>query len=342
MNNLKKIRLGRTNLYLGRSGFGAIPIQRVDFMEAKKILWKAYDNGIDFFDTARSYTNSEEKIGTALSFVRDKIYIATKSKANNKVQFLSDLEDSLAKLKTEYVDIMQIHNPVKFPDTFDPNSNYAGLVEAKMKGKVRFVGITTHKLEIAEQAIKSGLFDTVQYPLSVLSSKQEESLTQLSKDHDVGFIAMKVLAGGLIDNVALAFSYINQFNNVVPIWGVQKMEEIDEFIAMEATPPFMDKQMKNHMAIIRKELSGNFCRGCGYCLPCPAGIPIDMAARMPYLLKRYSDREFLNVEWKRRMELINDCLDCGQCSSKCPYDLEANSLLRKALDSYLKCYHQKW
>ena len=202
---MEKIRLGRTNLMVGRTAFGALPIQRVDFDEAKLLLRKAYDNGVNFFDTARGYSDSEEKIGDALHDVRQDIYIATKSLAKDSQGFFKDLETSLMNLKTDYIDIIQLHNPEILPDPEDPDSLYNSMLKAKEKGIVRFIGITNHKLSNAISVAESGLYDTVQFPLSSLSSNEELKIVEVCRKNDVGLIAMKALSGGLITNASTSF-----------------------------------------------------------------------------------------------------------------------------------------
>ncbi len=331
---MEKMRLGRTGLIVSRSGFGALPIQRVSFEEARLLLRKAYDNGIDFFDTARGYTDSEEKIGYSLADVRNNIVIATKTGATDKKTLFEHLETSLKNMKTDYVDILQLHNPEKLPDPDDPDGLYAALLEAKKKGMVRFIGITNHKLSLAIEAATSGLYDTVQFPLSSISSEEDLKLIDVCKKHDVGLIAMKALSGGLITNAASAFAFLRQFDNVLPIWGVQRERELDEFLSFEKNPPVLDEKMWSIIEKDRKELAGSFCRGCGYCMPCPAGIPIPMAARMSLLLRRAPYQQFITDEWKKKMELITECQECGQCTSHCPYGLDTPGLLKEMLDDY--------
>lgn len=335
---MDKIKLGRTNLMVTRSGFGALPVQRVSFDEAKNILRKAYDNGINFFDTARAYSDSEEKIGYSLADVRKDIIIATKSHAKDRKTLLEHLHLSLKNLKTDYIDIYQLHNPDALPDPEDPEGLYAGLLEAKKKDLVRFIGITNHKLKNAMDAAASGLYDTIQFPLSSLSSDADLLLIKECKKRNVGLIAMKALSGGLITNAASAFTFLRQFDNVVPIWGIQRETELDEFISLEKNPPLLNKSMWSIINNDRKELSGDFCRGCGYCLPCPAGIEIPTAARITLLLNRAPFQGFLEDSFKEKMELINNCIECGHCKNHCPYKLDTPNLLKRELKNYTEFY----
>lgn len=335
---MDKIKLGRTNLMVSKSGFGALPIQRVTFEVAKSILRKAYDNGINFFDTARMYSDSEEKIGYALSDVRSEIIIATKSHANDKKTLFTHLETSLKNLKTDYIDIYQLHNPKELPNSDETESLYSGLLEAKQKGLIRFIGITNHNIKTAMQAAESQLYDTIQFPLNSLASDEDLKLIDVCKKKNIGVIAMKGLSGGLITNAATTFTFLRQFDNLVPIWGIQRMDELDEFIALEKNPPVLDEAMWKIIKKDRAELAGDFCRGCGYCMPCPAGIEIPTQARISLLLNRSPYQSYLEDSFKEKMNLINDCIECGHCKQNCPYGLDTPNLLKRELKKYYDFY----
>lgn len=335
---MEKIRLGRTNLMVSKSGFGALPIQRISFDEAKAILWKAYESGINFFDTARYYTDSEEKLGYTFSGVRKDIIIATKGMAKDKNALLEGLHTSLRNMKTDYVDILQLHNPENLPDPDDPDGLYAGLLEAKKLGKTRFIGITSHSIHKALKAAETGLYDTIQFPLNALSSDEDLKLIEVCRERDIGLIAMKALSGGLLSDASVAFAFLRQFENVVPIWGIQKMKELDEFLGFERNPPTLNDDMWKQIEKDRMELAGEFCRGCGYCMPCPAGIYIRDAARISLLLGRAPYQPFIQESYREKMDLINDCIDCGQCRSKCPYGLDTPNLLKRELKKYYEFY----
>ena len=337
---MKKIRLGRTELMVGASSFGALPIQRLSKPEAVKLLREAYELGMNYFDTAHGYTDSEEKIGMALSDVRKDIIISTKSPAKDKKTLLEDIETSLERMKTDYIDLLQLHNPDTLPDPEDPDGLYGGLLEAKRQGMIRHIGITNHSLERAVAAVKSGKYETIQYPFSSLASEEEIALTQLAKQEDVGFIAMKGLSGGLITNATTTFSFIKQYDNVVPIWGIQRESELLEFIEMEKNPPAYDDAMKALIEKDRRELAGNFCRGCGYCKPCPAGIDIPTMARMSLLLRRSPYQRYMKEEFKEQMMVIEQCLHCNACMSRCPYHLNTPELLQENLKDYLQFYEE--
>jgi uncharacterized protein len=331
---MDKMRLGRTNLMVSRCGFGALPIQRLDQATAVSLLRQAYEQGIDFFDTARAYTDSEEKIGLALAPVRQDVVIATKTQAKNSQTLRAHLETSLTKLQTDRIDLYQLHNPEKLPDPADPDGIYAAMLAARQAGLIRFIGVTSHRLEVALAAARSGLYDTVQFPMCALSSPEDLELIEVCRQHDVGLIAMKALSGGLLTNIPSAFAFLRQYPNLLPIWGMQRETELVEFVRLEKNPPALDDTMKAIIAQDRIELAGSFCRGCGYCLPCPVGIPIPLAARITLLMSRSPAARFLEPEWQAKMELIEDCQHCGHCSSHCPYQLDTPTLLRQNLEDY--------
>lgn len=331
---MNTVRLGRTEIVVNKNGFGALPIQRVSKEEAAKILRKAYDNGVRLFDTARAYSDSEEKIGYALSDVREKIYITTKTMAENVEDFWKDLETSLEKLGTDYIDVYQFHNPSFCPKPGGEDGLYDAMLKAKEQGKIRYIGITNHRLAVAKEAIESGLYDTLQFPFSYLSSENEIELVRQCKENDMGFLAMKALAGGLINHSDMAYAFMNEYDNVLPIWGIQRESELDEFLSYQENPPKMEGELAKRIAKDVAELQGDFCRGCGYCMPCPAGIEINNCARMSLMIRRAVSANCLNEETQEKMKKIEDCLECGQCKSKCPYGLDTPALLKKNYEDY--------
>lgn len=330
---MERVRLGRTNLVVSKNGFGALPVQRVGMDTACKILRKAYDGGINYFDTARFYTDSEEKIGVALSNVRENIIISTKTMCKNTDEFWEQLNTSLSLLKTDYIDIYQFHNPAFVPKPQDGTGLYEAMLEAKSKGLIRFIGFTNHRVALAEEAVKSGLYDTLQFPFSYLANDREEALVHLCEQYDVGFICMKALAGGLITRSDVAYAYLSQFP-VAPIWGIQRETELDEFLSYNENPPVLNTEMKAFIEKERQELMGEFCRGCGYCMPCPVGIEINNCARMILMLRRAPLSVYLSEEFQEKMKLIDKCLNCGKCKSKCPYSLDTPALLKKNYEDY--------
>lgn len=328
------VTLGSTGIIVNKNGFGALPIQRISEEDAGKLLRKAYEHGIDFYDTARFYTDSEKKIGLALRDVRDKIVIATKTAAQNAEDFWKDLETSLSLLQTDYVDIYQFHNPSFCPKPGDGTGLYEAMLQAKEQGKVRHIGITNHRLAVAEEAIESGLYETLQFPFNYLATEKELALVEKCKEKNMGFIAMKALSGGLITDSRAAYAYQAEYDNVEPIWGIQREKELDEFLSYIENPPVLDDELKAVIEKDQKELAGNFCRGCGYCMPCPVGIEINNCARMSLLLRRSPSELQLTPQVQAKMKKIEDCLHCGKCMSKCPYGLNTPKLLEENYKDY--------
>lgn len=326
------MRLGKTNLEVNKNGFGALPIQRCSMDEAVEILKKAYDEGINFYDTAHFYTDSEEKMGKAFEDIpRENIYLVSKTAAETPEVFWSDLKTSLESLKTDYLDLYQFHNISFVPKEDD--DVYKAMLEAKEKGMIRHIGITTHKITFAHEAIESGLYETLQYPFSYLSGEEEIELVEKCKDLDVGFIAMKAMGGGLIKNSKASFAYINQFDNVLPIWGIQKLEELDEFLSYNDTTVLTD-DLKAEIEKDKEELGENFCRGCAYCMPCPEEINISLCARMSLWIRRFPAEPYLTEEYQEMMEHTKDCTECYSCTDKCPYELDIPELLKENYEDY--------
>lgn len=337
---MKHTVLGKTGLSVGCTGFGCIPIQRISQDESTVLLRRAYDAGVTLFDTANAYTVSEERIGIALGEVRQNIVLATKTAALEPDKMMANIDNSLAKLRTDYIDILQVHNPDFVPHPDEENGVYDALLLAKKQGKIRHIGITFHKLGLAVEAVKSGLYDTMQYPLSYLSSDEELALTSLCKEHNVGLLIMKGMAGGLLTNARGAFAFLRQYENGVPIWGMQHMDELEEFLRYEADPPSLDGDVLASVEADRDELGSSFCRGCGYCLPCPAEIPINFAARITYFMRRFPKEPYLTDEWKEKMDRIGNCTNCGHCKRHCPYSLNPHEMLNIQRQGYNEIYNE--
>lgn len=335
---MKNVTLGKTGITVPQNAFGALPIQRADKDTAVKILRKAYAGGMNFFDTARAYSDSEEKLGMAFGGmdVRDKMYIATKTMAHTPEEFWEQLDTSLKLLKTDYIDIYQLHCADRCYAPGDGTGMYECMLKAKEQGKIRHIGITAHKIQVAFDIAESGLYETLQYPFSYLSSEREIELVKLCKKNGVGFIAMKGLSGGLITRSEAAMAFISQFDNVLPIWGIQRESELDEWLAYFENTPKMTDEIREYIESEKEELSGEFCRGCGYCMPCPAGILINNCARMSLMLRRAPSKAWLTDAMQAEMKKIENCLNCGQCKSKCPYELNTPELLKKNYEDYKK------
>lgn len=331
---MAKVTLGRTGITVEKNSFGALPIQRISTAEAVKLLRKAYDHGVTFYDTARWYTDSEEKVGEAFDGMREKVYIATKTGAKTVEQFWADLHTSLTNLRTDYIDIYQFHNPAFCPKPGDGTGLYEAMLEARDKGMIRHIGITNHRLNVAHEAVDSGLYETLQFPFCYLATDKDIALAEDCKAANMGFIAMKALSGGLITNSRAAYAFLAQYDHVLPIWGVQRESELDEFLSYIDNPPVLDDELRAVIEKDRGELLGDFCRGCGYCMPCPVGIEINNCARMSLLIRRAPSAAQLTPEMQAKMKKIEDCLHCGKCKSKCPYSLDTPTLLEKNYKDY--------
>lgn len=335
---MRTLTLGKTGLVVTKHAMGCLPVQRCDKTEAVKLLRAAYEGGINYFDTANAYTDSEEKIGLALSDVRDKIVISTKSAATDKAGVIAHIENSLRMLKTDYIDLFQFHQVPAVPDKEDPNGAYAGAMEAKARGLIGHIGITSHRVDVAEACIADGSFETIQFPFSYISSDRDLALAEKCREAGLGFIAMKGLAGGMLTNARACAAFMNMYDNVVPIWGIQRMEELQQWLKLAEEEPQMDAELDAFIKQERQQLSGNFCRSCGYCMPCPMGIEIRNCARMDMLLRRSPWKQYMTEEWQSKMEKINDCIGCRSCSSKCPYGLDTPNLLKYMLKDYREFY----
>ncbi|MBQ4504818.1 MAG: aldo/keto reductase, partial [Firmicutes bacterium] len=281
---------------------------------------------------------SEEKIGYALSDVREEIYIASKTMAKTAEDFWKDLETTLTNLKTDHVDILQFHNPPFCPKPGDESGLYDAALEAKAQGKIRHIGITNHRMAVAREAIESGLYETLQFPFSYLATDEEKELPKLCAEKNMGFIAMKGLSGGLLTNAAACYAFMCEFDNVLPIWGVQRMEELEQFLACGKDEPELTEDLKHVIQVDRDMLSGSFCRGCGYCLPCPAGIEIPNAARMALMVRRAPVETYTTPEWKEKMKKIENCIGCNHCKDHCPYGLDTPNLLKENLEDYKRFF----
>ena len=331
---MRDVTLGSTGIVVPQNAFGALPIQRVSLDEAVRLLRRAFEGGMRYFDTARVYSDSEEKVGAAFDGMRDQLFIATKTQAKTPEQFWADLETSLTLLRTSYIDVYQFHQATQVWRPGDGTGMYECMLEAKAAGKIRHIGITAHRIDVAFEAAESGLYETLQFPFSYLSGEQEMRLVETCKANNVGFVCMKGLAGGLITNSAAAMAWMTRFDNALPIWGIQREKELDEWLSFMDETPEWTPEMEEFVNSERAELSGSFCRGCGYCMPCPVGIEINNCARMSLMLRRAPSAAWLNDRWQAAMANIDNCLNCYQCASKCPYELNTPELLRANLDDY--------
>lgn len=331
---MEKIRLGRTELLVSKTSFGALPIQRISKADAVKLVRRAYDAGVNYFDTANAYTDSEEKLGAALHDVRQNVVISTKSAATDKKTAMAHIEESLRRLQTDYIDLFQFHNPARLPDPDDPDGAFAAALEMRQKGYIRHIGITNHRPQVARDAIDSGNFETLQFPFCYLATETDYALVEDCKRADMGFIAMKGLSGGMLNNAEACYAFMQQYDHVVPIWGIQHEWELDQWLELTERNPQLTPELQTVINRDRKELAGNFCRSCGYCLPCAANIDIPQSARMAALLRRSPYQKYMTDEWYEKMHRIENCVHCNACKSRCPYGLDTPALLQLMLKDY--------
>ncbi|MBQ6388884.1 MAG: aldo/keto reductase [Mogibacterium sp.] len=332
---MRQLTLGTTGITVPQNAFGALPIQRRTVDDAVRILRRAYEGGMTYFDTARAYSDSETKLGIAFEGIRDKLFIATKTAGKTGDAVRADLETSLRELRTDYIDLYQLHMVGQCYKPGDGTGVYEALVEAKEAGKIRHFGVTAHKIGVAFECVESGLYETMQFPFSYLSDERDFELARLCAEKNMGFIAMKSLAGGLISRSDVAMAFLEDFPNVLPIWGIQKDSELEEFLSYMENTPVLTDEMREYIEAEKKELSGDFCRGCGYCMPtCPMGITINQCARMSLMLRRAPSDAWLNDHWQAEMKKIETCINCHQCTAHGPYELDTPELLRKNYEDY--------
>lgn len=331
---MNTVTLGSTGITTPQNAFGALPIQRIPEETAIHLLRKAHEGGMVYFDTARSYSNSEERVGKAFAGMRDEVFIATKTMATTPEAFWADLETSLRNLQTDHIDVYQLHNIQQCYKPGDGTGIYECLLEAKRQGKILHLGVTAHKIGVAEEAIESGLYETLQYPFNYLSTPREVALVEKCSQANMGFVVMKGMSGGLVTCGRAAMAFMNEHPHALPIWGVQREEELDEWLSYMDNTPTLDEELRAYIERERAELSGNFCRSCGYCMPCAVGISIKDCARMSLMLRRAPSASWLTERWQTEMAKVENCIECHRCESRCPYGLPIPELLKQNLEDY--------
>ncbi|OGO38848.1 MAG: hypothetical protein A2147_08235 [Chloroflexi bacterium RBG_16_57_8] len=336
---MEKFRLGRTGMMVTRLGFGGIPIQRDTEEEAISVVRRCLDLGINYIDTANGYTTSEERIGKAVKGRRDQVFIATKSSGRTREDVEKHLALSLQRLQTDYIDLYQFHgvNNTKHLDAILAPGELLSVVEqAKKAGKVRHIGITSHQMDMAKKAVATDLFETIMFPINFITSEPADDLLPLARSHDVGFIAMKPLAGGMLDNATIAFKWLFQFPDMLPIPGIEKVHEIEEIVEILEGPRAMTGAEEAEMARLRKELGHRFCHRCDYCQPCTMEIPISTVLTSASFAKRMPPERFFGDMVGKAMEAAANCADCGECETRCPYELPIRQLLNEQVDWFQK------
>ncbi len=334
---MEKVRLGRTGMMVTKIGFGGIPIQRVSENEAIAVVKRCLELGINFLDTANGYTTSEERIGKAIKGQREGIILATKSLSQTREGVESHLKLSLERLGTESIDLYQFHN-VSDANTLktilDPDGPRAVVEEAKKAGIVKHIGITSHQIDVAKEAVKSDCFETIMFPFNFVTREATEELLPLARKHDVGFIAMKPLAGGMLDNATLAIKHLLQFPDVVFIPGIEKIPEIDEIAQVLKGPWEITASEQEEMERLRQELGTRFCRRCDYCQPCTVEIPISDVMSYLSATKRLPPVRLFTGKFTEALEKAAECTECGECEERCPYHLP----IRETIAENFKLY----
>lgn len=327
---MKYRRLGRTEFMVSEIGFGGIPLQKVDPETARQLLARAQELGMNFLDTARGYGTSEERFGYALQGRREHWIVASKSPARTREGLLADIEKSRAALGVDVIDLYQLHMVHRWPEyeqVMAPDGALEGLKEARDAGRVKKIGITSHKVEILVEAVKTGEFDTVQIPYNYIEREPEKELLALAKAYDVGVIGMKPLAGGAITHPAASLRFILQ-SDVVPIPGMGSLAEVEENAF--AGDKLFSEEDRLDLEKDAETLGNTFCRRCEYCMPCPQGITIPYIFLFDRYLTRYNLPEWAKERYAATPVKVDACIQCGACEKKCPYDLPIRKMLQEA------------
>ena len=323
--------LGKTGLEISRLGFGGIPIQKIDAEGTRALISELISEGVNFIDTARAYTVSEEYLGYALSGVRDKFVLATKSMARTRDGMARDIESSLKALGTSYIDLYQIHNPSPkdFEAVIAEGGALEALIAAKKSGKIGHIGITLHSVELFKRAVELDWVETIMFPYNIVET-QGEKYIRICAQKDIGFIAMKPLAGGAIDDASLALRFIAANPDVtVAIPGMAKIEELEQNdLAMTDTSGLRPEELEK-IQNIRNTLGTQFCRRCNYCAPCSAGISIYSMFLMEGYYNRYDLKDWATARYMAMDKTASDCIGCGACEDRCPYNLPIRKMLKK-------------
>lgn len=340
---MKKVRLGKTGLEVSRVGMGGIPIQRPPLDEAIKVIQRAVDLGVNFVDTSLGYGDSEERIGKGIAGRRGQVIVATKGGWRDKATALEHIERSLERLNTDYIDLWQFHgvNTLEgYEGVLGPDGAMEGAQAALQAGKIRHIGISSHSPDVAQKAVASGHFETIQFPFNFVAMEFAEELAPLAREHDVGFIAMKPFAGGMLQDARLAIRYLLKFEGVVPIPGVEKATEIEEIVDIinsgrwELTAPEWQE-----MEDIRMRVGTRFCRRCRYCMPCPQEVEVQSLMSLPLMWELwppdlvFSERP-IGAYVKRGVQSAKNCVQCGECEEKCPYDLPIREMIVEHVAAY--------
>jgi predicted aldo/keto reductase-like oxidoreductase len=338
---MKTTVLGKTGLAASCVGFGGIPIQRLEEKEAVRVVRRCLDLGVTFIDTANGYTTSEERIGKAIAGRRAGLVIATKTSARDKITAIEHLNLSLRRLGTDYIDLWQFHGVSSFEayeQVLAPNGAMEAAQEALQAGKIRHIGVTSHSMEVALKAVASGYFETLQFPFNLVSTEPTQELLPLAHKHGLGFIAMKPMGGGLLEKASVAIKYLLQFPGVIPDPGIEKVEEIEEIAGIVSGDWEMTPEELREMERIRQEMNARYCRRCEYCQPCPEGVRISTLMNLRSFWKRFPAGRFFGSGggFAEAAASAEQCVQCGKCEAKCPYNLPIREMLVENADFFKK------
>ena len=330
--------LGKTGLKVSAMGFGGIPIQRIDAEGTKALMHRLVECGVNYIDSARGYTVSEQYLGYALEGIRDKFVLATKSMARTKEAMAADIDVSLGNFRTDYIDLYQIHNPdpAALEQVSAPGGAVEALLEAKAAGKIGHLGVTVHSSTVFEKALELDWVETIMFPYNIVET-QGEDLIRRCKEKNIGFICMKPLAGGAIEDPALAMRFVAANGNIsVVIPGMADPAELDQNLAAFNDPSPITAEEEAKMQAIRAQLGNDFCRRCNYCAPCTAGISIPGLFVLEGYLKRYGLQDWANARYASMNAKASDCIQCGVCETRCPYELPIRDMLKVAAEKFGK------
>ncbi|NHJ05081.1 MAG: aldo/keto reductase [Candidatus Heimdallarchaeota archaeon] len=332
---MDKIRLGRTNLEVTRVGIGGIPLQRPSEEDAIELVKYSLDRGINLIDTSIGYGESEIRIGKAIAGRRDDVVLITRTGVTDKKTATEHLERSLQQLQTDFIDVYEMHNistTERYEAAIGEGGSIEAYLEARDQGKIGFIGITSHSIDTILKAVKSDLFDVILFPFNFVNNEAAEKLVPLTKKMDIGFTAMKPFAGGRLNDVNLVMKYLLQFDNVIPVPGVEKKEEIDQILEIVNGSCELTELEEQKIVEIRKELGKPFCQWCGYCLPnCPQEIAISSVINAKQMWKLWPEESMIRM-YKGILQLAKTCIDCGACEEACPYQLPIREMMNEGID----------